>query len=92
MKTCFGSASASRPRELTARKLTPKLSHRIADIHGRQWTTHACLEAVVAVGGALALGFSEPRTGQRPQHHRLPATAFGFESAPVLRAISSSEG
>ena len=35
-----GSASARQPRELTAGKLTLKLSHRIADIRGRQWTTH----------------------------------------------------
>ena len=34
-----GSASAGRPRELTAGKLTPKFSHRIADTRGRQWTT-----------------------------------------------------
>lgn len=35
----YGSTSAGRPRELTAGKLTAKLSPRIADIRGRQWTT-----------------------------------------------------
>ncbi len=35
-----GSASAGRSRDLTARKLTPKLSDRIADVRGRQYPTH----------------------------------------------------
>ena len=34
-----GSPSAGRLRELTAGELTPNLSHRIADIRGRRWTT-----------------------------------------------------
>ena len=36
----IGSASAGRPREFTAGKLTSTLSHRMADVHGRQWTAH----------------------------------------------------
>ena len=35
-----GSASESRVSDLTAGKLTPKLSVRIADVHGRQLPTH----------------------------------------------------
>jgi hypothetical protein len=35
----IGSACAGRARDLTAGKLTPNLSHRIADVHGRQWST-----------------------------------------------------
>jgi hypothetical protein len=33
---CNGSASAGRARDLTAGKLTSKLSDRIADVRGRQ--------------------------------------------------------
>lgn len=32
-------ASAGRVRDLIARKLAPRLSHPIADLRGRQWTT-----------------------------------------------------
>jgi hypothetical protein len=35
----FGSACACRARDLSAGKLTSNLSHRIADVRGRQWTT-----------------------------------------------------
>ena len=35
----IGSACLGRARDLTAGKLTPKLSYRKADIRGRQWTT-----------------------------------------------------
>lgn len=38
-KDSCGSACAGRARDLTAGKLTAKLSYRKADIHGRQWTT-----------------------------------------------------
>jgi len=38
--TRFGSASAGRALDLTAGKLTPKLSDRIADARGRQYPTH----------------------------------------------------
>jgi hypothetical protein len=37
-----GSASDSRVSDLTAGKLTPKLSVRIADVHGRQLPTQTC--------------------------------------------------
>ena len=37
----FGSACAGRARDLTAGKLTPKLSYRKADIRGRQWPTRS---------------------------------------------------
>jgi hypothetical protein len=36
-----GSASAGRVRDLTAGKLTPKLSDRIADVRGRQYLSGA---------------------------------------------------
>lgn len=38
----FGSASAGRPPDLAAGKLTLNLSRRVADVHGRQWTTLSC--------------------------------------------------
>lgn len=34
-----GSSSAGRARDLNGGKLTPNLSHRIADVHDRQWST-----------------------------------------------------
>lgn len=37
LRVRLGSAGAGRPRDLTAGKLTPKLSHKIAEIRGRQW-------------------------------------------------------
>ena len=37
-----GSASAGRVRDLNAGKLTTKLSDRIADVRGRQYTTRCC--------------------------------------------------
>jgi hypothetical protein len=36
----YGSVSDSRARDLTAGKLTTKLSHRTADVRGRQLSTH----------------------------------------------------
>lgn len=61
-----GSASAGRPRELTAGKLTPKVSHRIADTRGRQWTTHTCPSAFskAARCSALASQASLLRSGR----------------------------
>ena len=38
-KVSCGSTSDGRARDLSAGKLTPNLSHRIADVHGRQWST-----------------------------------------------------
>jgi hypothetical protein len=35
----IGSACAGQARDLTAGKLTSSLSHWIADVHGRQWST-----------------------------------------------------
>jgi len=36
-----GSTGAGRVRDLTAGKLPPKLSDRIADVRGRQYPTHS---------------------------------------------------
>ena len=38
-------------RDLTAGKLTPKLSDRIADVRGRQWPTHRSRWCIRNAGG-----------------------------------------
>jgi len=38
---CYVSTSAGRARDLSAGKLTPKLSDRIADVRGRQYPTRS---------------------------------------------------
>ena len=51
---CNGSACASRALDLAAGKLTLKLSHQIADVHGRQWTTH-CGHPIYEICGCEAV-------------------------------------
>ena len=55
-----GSASDSRVSDLTAGKLTPKLSVRIADVHGRQLPTHSRRWATRNAGGEADAGERSP--------------------------------
>jgi len=61
--TRFGSASDSHSVEITAGELTSKLSDRIADFRGQQWTATSGRSAKSASGG-LADGL-QPRANIR---------------------------
>ena len=91
---CLGSASAGRVRDLTAGKLTPKLSRRIADVRGRQYPTPSATPTSPN---------SKPGSGRstrgsivrRPQHvnldglHRVPPDRAWWPAvgAPLERGV-----
>jgi len=91
--TAGGSVSDSRVSDLTAGKLTPKLSVRIADVRGRQLPTHSC-RTEPAIGCQVAA--TQRSTNLQPQHGILSERqARGVEAlrkAPVHAAHAQPAG